>query len=123
MDNKLFILNTLHRQITLLFYVLQVNGANWFTSEKSADGGYAYSADGSTFSHSNGALQALGQPSTGRGSDEAGAFKFITVSWGRKTSRPNPSSRTSSPAEFATCLVLIPLPRCTTIEFAEQKFT
>ena len=67
-------------------YTIKVNGMNWFTSRNAADGGYAFTADGSNFSHSEGNLLTIGQPDTGNGMDEAGAFKFITISWSRNTS-------------------------------------
>ena len=71
---------------TTFQYTIKVNGKDWFTSRNSADTGYAFSADGSYFSRSDGTLRTLGQPTAGGGADEAGTFKSITISWTRNTS-------------------------------------
>ena len=71
---------------TTFQYTIKVNGMDWFTSRESADAGYAFSADGSYFSRNNGTLRILGQPSTGSGSDRAGTFNSIAISWGRNAS-------------------------------------
>jgi hypothetical protein len=65
-----------------LAYEVGVRGRPWFNSG-GADAGYAFSADGTTFSLAKHSLQPVGVPVRGNGTDASGAFASISVSFAR----------------------------------------
>ena len=63
-----------------LEYRVLVGQSAWFDSA-GADGGYSFSTDGSVHSLSRKGLTPLGPPVTARGTDSAGAFTSVAVSF------------------------------------------
>ena len=79
---------TLTLDPTTLAYSVSVGGATWFdTKGEGAAGGYGYSADGKTVTLGNG-MKAIGVPAKSTGSDAAGAFDSLAVSFSRSGSAP-----------------------------------
>ena len=79
---------TLTLDPTTLAYSVSVGGATWFdTKGEGAAGGYGYSADGKTATLGNG-MKAIGVPAKSTGSDAAGAFDSLAVSFSRSGSAP-----------------------------------
>ena len=65
-----------------LAYTVGVSGTPWFDSG-GCDGGYSFSAEGTTASLAKGDLKALGPPVRGSGSDAAGSFTSLEIPFGR----------------------------------------
>ena len=79
---------TLTLDPTTLAYSVSVGGAAWFdTKGDGAAGGYGYSADGKAVTLGKG-MKAVGAPAKSTGSDAAGAFDSLAVSFSRSGSAP-----------------------------------
>jgi len=66
-------------------YTVLVDGKSWFNSAGD-DLGYSYSADGETFSVSDGTLNPISSATQGKGTDPAGDYESMTLAWGQKGS-------------------------------------
>jgi hypothetical protein len=80
---------SLRLDIDSLGYSVSVDGDEWFDSG-GADGGYAFSADGATASLAAGTLTALGAPVCANGSDAAGAFSSVSLSFSARGGAAEP---------------------------------
>jgi hypothetical protein len=80
---------TLKLDPTTLAYSVSVDGAAWFdTQGEGAGGGYGYSADGKAVTLGGKGMKAIGAPAKSAGSDAAGAFASLAVSFSRSGSAP-----------------------------------
>ena len=66
-------------------YSLSISNVPWFTSASghasTADGGYAFSSGGETFVASDGGLKPLGPAIKSSGTDAAGPYSSLAISW------------------------------------------
>ena len=79
-----------------LAYTVHVDGQGWFDSASSADGGYAFSSNGTKASLGSRELVPTGPPSRSSGSDQSGSFESVSVSFSRA------GSSSTTPAWVAT---------------------